>query len=112
MVRRRFEFSMRWDTVALIVLLAAAATNVAISIYAVWRARKFRRLLASLPLLGFLGVGLNIFLGISRDPTSHNLWPFELLITCAAGIIYSIAFLGLQALLLRRKQRNDHEIDA
>ena len=93
---------MKSDTVVLIVLLAAAATNVALSVYAIWRAQGFRRLLASLPLLSFLGVGLNILLGVSRDPTSHNLWPFEVLVTCAAGIIYSFAFLGLQALFVRR----------
>jgi hypothetical protein len=103
---------MKSDSVVLIVLLAAAATNVAISICAIWRARGLRRLLASLPLLSFLGVGLNILLGVSRDPTSHNLWPFEVLVTCAAGIIYSFAFLGLQALFLRRAKHHKHEMDA
>lgn len=103
---------MKSDTVMLIVLLAAAATNVAISIYAIWRVRGLRRLLASLPLLGFLGVGLNVLLGILRDPASHNLWPFELLVTCAAGFIYSLAFLGLQALFARRTKSREHEKDA
>jgi peptidoglycan/LPS O-acetylase OafA/YrhL len=95
---------MKSDTIVLIVLLAAAATNVGLSIVAIWRARGFRRLLASLPLLGLLGIGLNILLGVSRDPSSHNLWPFEVLATCAAGIIYSFAFLGFQALSLRRRK--------
>jgi len=100
------------DTVMWIVLMAAPVANVAISTYAIWRARGFRRLLASLPLLGLLVVGLNIIVGVSRDPTSHNLWPFEVLLTCAAGIIYSLALLGLQDVFLRRKQHNDHEMDA
>jgi hypothetical protein len=101
---------MKLDTIVLIVLLAAAAANVALSIYVFWRARGFRRLLASLPLLSFLAVGLNIIAGVSRDATSHNLWPFEVLLASVAGIIYSLAFLGLQAVFLRRK-RNDHEMD-
>ena len=103
---------MKSDTVVLMVLGAAAATNVVLSICALWRARGFRRLLASLPLLSFLGVGLNILLGTSRDLTSHNLWPFEVLVTCAAGIIYSLAFLGLQALFSQRKHHIGHEMDA
>ena len=65
-----------------------------------------------MPLLSFLGVGLNILLGVSRDLTSHNLWPFEVLVTCAAGIIYFLALLGLQALFSRRKHHNGHEMDA
>ena len=107
-----FGLSMKSDTIVLMVLLAAAAANVALSIYALWRARGFRRLLGSLPLLSFLAVGLNVIVGVSRDPTSHNLWPFEVLLTCALGIIYSLAFLGLQAVFLRRKHRNNHEMDA
>ncbi len=102
---------MKLDTVVLIVLLAAAATNVALSIYAIWRARGLLRLLASIPLLGFLGVGLNILLAVSQDPTSHNLWPFEVLVTCVAGIIYSFFFLGLQNLYLRRTKNHEHEMD-
>ena len=103
---------MKMDTVVLIGLLAAAVTNVTIAIYATWRARGLRRLLASLPLLGLLGFGLNILVGVSRDPTSHNLWPFEILVTCVAGIIYSFAFLGLQALFLRRTKHHRQEMDA
>ena len=99
---------MEMDSIVLIMLLATAAANVALSICAFWRARKFRRLLASLPLLSFLGVGLNIIVGVSRDPTSHNLWPFEVFSTCALGIIYSIVFLGLQAVFLRKKQQPHH----
>ena len=103
---------MKSDTVVLMMLGAAAAANVVLSICALWRARGYRRLLASLPLLSFLGVGLNILLGVSRDVTSHNLWPFEILVICAAGIIYSLAFLGLQARFSRRKHHNGHEMDA
>ncbi len=103
---------MKSDTVVLMVLGASAAANVVLSIYSFWRARGFWRLVASFPVLSFLGVVLNILTGISRDPTSHNLWPFEGLVTCAAGIVYSIAFLGLQALFLRRKHHKIHEMDA
>jgi hypothetical protein len=107
-----FRITKPVDTVILIVFLATMAVNVALSICAIWHARGFRRFLASLPLLSILGVSLNILLAVSRDPTSHNLWPFEVLLTCAAGIIYSLAFLGLQAVSTRRKQHNEHETSA
>lgn len=49
------------------------------------------RVLALLPLAGVLFVGARIVVDTRRDPTSHNLWPFEVLI---AGVI------GLFALVL------------
>jgi hypothetical protein len=43
------------------------------------------------PLLLVLGVGLNIVLGLRADPTSHNLWPFEVV----GAIVLASAVLGL-----------------
>jgi hypothetical protein len=44
-------------------------------------------LAATLPaaLMGF--VVLRLIVGVSRDPTSHNLWPFEILITGALSVL-------------------------
>ncbi len=45
------------------------------------------RWLASVPLLLLSVVGLRIIVDTSADPTSHNLWPFEVLtVMVLAGI--------------------------
>jgi hypothetical protein len=46
-------------------------------------------------LLLVIGVVLNIVLDVRADPTSHNLWPFEVL----AAIIVGIGILGILELL-------------
>jgi hypothetical protein len=46
---------------------------------------------ALVPLLLVLWVGLNIMLGVRADPTSHNLWPFEVLgAILLAGAVLSL----------------------
>jgi hypothetical protein len=42
--------------------------------------------------------GLFIIWGVTRDPTSHNLWPFELVFWTALTLILFAAFLGLRRL--------------
>lgn len=49
------------------------------------------RLAAALPLLGVVFVVARIVLDTRRDPTSHNLWPFEIVI----GTVVALAALGL-----------------
>ena len=41
------------------------------------------------------GILTNIVVGIAIDPTSHNLWPFEIVMVSAAGVVW----LGLLRLL-------------
>jgi hypothetical protein len=43
------------------------------------------------PLLLVLGVVLNIVQGVRADPTSHNLWPFEM----QSAVVLASAVLGL-----------------
>jgi hypothetical protein len=52
------------------------------------------RALAWLPVLAAGLYGLNFALDVARDPTSHNLFPFELII----GSVLGLGFLGLCAL--------------
>ncbi len=80
---------MSFDVVVQSVLLAAVAANVAIAVDFLKRVRGLARLVACVPLLGLFAVGLYIRWGISQDPTSHNLWPFEVLIACGVGIVFS-----------------------
>ena len=80
----------------LIVLAAAAIINIVLSLVAVWRGKGVWKLVATLPILAVFAVGLNIVLGTSRDPTSHNLWPLEVVLWSGVGIIFSVAFMVFQ----------------
>lgn len=66
-------------------------------LWAAWRWRGGWRVVATVPGLVVLWVVLRIVFDTARDPTSHNLWPFELLL---AGGASSVVMLGL--LLARR----------
>jgi hypothetical protein len=84
------------DILVLIVLAAAAIINIVLSLVAVWRVKGVWKLVATLPILAVFAVGLNIVLGTSRDPTSHNLWPLEVVLWSGVGIIFSVAFMVFQ----------------
>ena len=92
------------DILVIILLTAAATTNVVLSLVAACRANGAWKLVAALPILSVFAVGLNIFLGTSRDPTSHNLWPLEVLLWSGAGIIFTIAFFVFQRMFSPPKQ--------
>lgn len=53
------------------------------------------RLAAALPLIVIAAYIGEIILHVRRDPTAHNLWPFEILMVSIAGLV----FLGLCALM-------------
>jgi hypothetical protein len=55
------------------------------------------RLAAALPVLGWLLWGANFAVDVTRDPTSHNLFPFEILI----GAVVATVYLGLLAIFRR-----------
>lgn len=77
-------------------LAIVAIANAVLSLIGVWCARGLWKLVATLPILGVFAVGLNIVLATSRDPTSHNLWPLEVVLWSGVGIIFSIAFILLR----------------
>ncbi len=64
--------------VPILVLLPLAA--VLLPFYFVWRWRGPRRLLAALPLIVLGGKLATVWADLAADPTSHNLWPLELLL--------------------------------
>jgi hypothetical protein len=66
-------------------------------IWALWRWRKRWRVAAAVPAAMMAFVVLRIAVGVSADPTSHNLWPFEILQTA----VLSTAVIGV--LMLARK---------
>ncbi len=61
-----------------------------------------QRVVAALPSLALIIAVLIIVIGIANDPTSHNLWPFELLLWIGGGIAY------LLVLKLARKLAGPH----
>ena len=44
------------------------------------------RIIVALPLLALVGVIGKIIIDVRENPTSHNLWPFEIIIWCGYGI--------------------------
>jgi hypothetical protein len=69
-------------------LIAALALGfVVVEGWALVRWSGIWRWLAGIPLLLVSGVVLRIIVDTSADPTSHNLWPFEVLgVTAMAGV--------------------------
>ena len=65
--------------------------------WALWRWRGAWRLAAGVLVALIVFTAPRIVLGVRADPTSHNLWPFELLIL---GVFNAAALLGMA--LLRR----------
>jgi hypothetical protein len=61
-------------------LIAALAIGFFVATYhALRRWRGGWRLAALLPLLGVIAVVVTIVVDVRADPTTHNLWPFEVL---------------------------------
>jgi len=59
------------------------------------------RVLGLLAPLSVLGVVLKIVIGITIDPTSNNLWPFDIVIVSGLAGIY-LALLGLMKFFFTR----------
>jgi hypothetical protein len=65
--------------------------------WALWKWRGAWRIAAAVPVAMMAFVVLRIVVDVARDPTSHNLWPFEVLMWGAA----SVAIVGALALARR-----------
>jgi hypothetical protein len=72
-------------------LVLFAALLVVAALFAVVRAirnwRGLHRLLAGMVLAGALGWALWIVVSLRLDPTSHNLWPFEVVMIAGSALI-------------------------
>ncbi len=82
----------------MLLVLALLLAGIAVPIWSVWKWQGGWRLAAAVPaaLIGF--VVLRIIFDTSRDPTSHNLWPFEIL---QFGTVALIA-IGIMKFIRRR----------
>jgi hypothetical protein len=78
------------DTVLGLVLmplfLALVLACVGAPVWALWKWRGWWRLAAVVPFAVMAFVVARIVVDTARDPTSHNLWPFEILYSGAAGL--------------------------
>jgi len=72
----------------LILLFVILAFTVAKDVGKDWKGTW--RLLIAIPVSGMLAVPLNISIGTSIDPTSHNLAPIEALVWCGGFFFFAL----------------------
>jgi hypothetical protein len=70
-------------------MLALLVAGIGIPLWSVWKWRGGWKIAAAIPAAVIAFVVLRILVDTARDPTSHNLWPFEIIIfgAVAVGII-------------------------
>lgn len=82
----------------LLAVLAVGGGAVAAPLQAWRRWRGAWRIVAAAPIVAMAFVAGRILLDTARDPTSHNLWPFEILIAGGAGLaLLAVAFVVRKA---------------
>jgi hypothetical protein len=86
-----------WLSGFMLAVLCLLTAALAWPAWALWRWRDGWRLAAAIPLLMMLVVVLRILIDTTRDPTSHNLWPLEILMFGTG----SIAIMGVLAVIRR-----------
>jgi hypothetical protein len=86
-----------------LMLLATLLAGIVMPLRSVWRWRGAWRLAAAAPIAAIAFVALRIIVDTWRDPTSHNLWPFEILMVGLGALgangvlILARRVLGVQA---------------
>ena len=86
-------------SIFLIVILALVFSFVALEVVTIRRWKGGWRLIAALPGIALAFWILFIIISVLLDKTSHNLWPFEIVMWSAGGLV----FLGLLRLIHRFK---------
>ena len=81
-------FSSLLFSVFMLAMLALGVSGFVLPILALFRWRGGWRLAAAVPLALMSFVVLRLIVGVLRDPTSHNLWPFE--IVMAGGLSFVV----------------------
>lgn len=70
----------------MLAMLALGAAGLLAPAWGLWRWRGAWRVAAAVPALAMAIVLLNIVIGTAIDPTSHNLWPFEILMWSVGSV--------------------------
>lgn len=71
----------------MLAMLGIGLLGFAVPAWGIWRWRGGWRIAAAVPAVMLAFVVLRILVGVARDPTSHNLWPFEILQVGALGVV-------------------------
>jgi hypothetical protein len=71
----------------MLIILALAVAGIGVPLWSVWKWRGGWRIAASLPAVAVGFVVLRIIFDTARDPTSHNLWPFEIVMAGGAALL-------------------------
>ena len=89
--RRMNEPTSHGDTILfsgfMLGMLALGGLGFAAPAWGLWRWRGGWRIAAAVPAALMSFVVLRIFVGVLIDPSSHNLWPFEILQTGALSVV-------------------------
>ena len=63
----------------MLIILALVLAGIGVPLWSVWKWRGGWKIAAAAPTAGVVFVVVRILVDTARDPTSHNLWPFEIL---------------------------------
>jgi hypothetical protein len=77
----------------MLAMLALGLFGFAAPAWGMWRWRGGWRIAAAVPAAMMAFVVLRIMIGVARDPTSHNLWPFEILQAGALSVVVMVMLL-------------------
>jgi hypothetical protein len=72
----------------MLIILALALAGIVVPLWSVWKWSGGWRIGAALPAAAVGFVILRIIVDTARDPTSHNLWPFEIVTFGAAALVW------------------------
>ena len=84
-------------------MLAVGVLGLAWPAWGLWRWRGGWRLAAAVPEALMVFVVLRIVTGVARDPTSHNLWPFEILQAGAFGLAWMAVLVAARRVFGQRR---------
>lgn len=77
----------------MLAMLALGLLGFAAPVWGMWRWRDGWRIAAAVPGAMMAFVVLRIVFGVTLDPTSHNLWPFEILQMGALSVVVMVVLL-------------------
>jgi hypothetical protein len=82
----------------MLAMLGLGLVGIAAPAWGMWRWDGGWRLAAAVPAVMMVFVALRILLDTARDPTSHNLWPFEILQSGGLSVVVMAALLVMRKL--------------
>jgi len=82
-----------------IIFISIVLLFVILQIVAIRRMRGVWRWIACAPAAAIALIIAIIVIGVVNDPTSHNLWPLEIVMWSAGGIAFIGLLLGIKAIV-------------